>query len=99
MINFSAQNRQLTFNVQVVPKASRSEVVGEHDGALRVRIAAPPVDGAANDELIRMLAKTFKVPRSAIQIVSGHSGRRKQVRIDGLPPTALETFHSKEAVR
>jgi uncharacterized protein (TIGR00251 family) len=50
----------LIFNVLVVPRASRSEIVGEHNGALRVRIAAPPVDGAANEELIRTLARASR---------------------------------------
>lgn len=78
------------FSVQVVPRASRSEVVGEHNGALRVRLAAPPVDGAANDELVKVLAKTFKVARKAVTILSGHSGRLKQVAIDGVSISALE---------
>lgn len=73
-----------------MPRASRSEIVGEHNGALRVRLAAPPVDGAANDELIHVLAKTFKVSRSAVTILSGRSGRLKQVSIDGVSESALE---------
>ena len=73
-----------------MPRSSRSEVVGEHNGALRVRLAAPPVDGAANDELIHVLAKTFKVSRSAVTILSGHTGRLKQVSIDGVSELALE---------
>jgi uncharacterized protein (TIGR00251 family) len=75
-----------------VPRASRSEVVGEHNGSLRVRIAAPPVDGAANDELIRVLAKTFKVSRSAVKIVSGHNSRTKQVSIEGLSEEMFGMF-------
>ncbi len=55
MINYSEKNGSLTFTVRVVPRASRSAIVGEHDGSLRVRIAAAPVDGAANEELIRTL--------------------------------------------
>jgi uncharacterized protein (TIGR00251 family) len=73
----------VVFKVQVVPRSSRSEVVGEHNGALRVRIAAPPVDGAANEELIKILAKTFNVSRGAVKIVSGHSGKLKQIGIVG----------------
>lgn len=75
--------------MQVVPRASRSEIVGEHNGALRVRLAAPPVDGAANEELIHVLAKSFKVPRSAVTIVSGHTGRLKQVSIEGVSESEL----------
>jgi len=76
----------------VVPRASRSEIVGEHDGALRVRIAAPPVDDAANEELTRILARTFKVPRSAVSIVKGRSAKLKQVRIAGVRPDFLDEF-------
>ena len=87
MIEHSFQNDHLVFRVQVVPRASRSEVVGEHNGALRVRIAAPPVDGAANEELIRVLAKKFKVPRNSVSIVGGRTARIKQIRIEGVKKT------------
>ena len=70
--------------VHVVPRASRSEVIGEHNGALRVRIAAPPVDGAANEELIRLLAKTFSVSKRDVSVLTGRTGRIKQVRIENL---------------
>jgi uncharacterized protein (TIGR00251 family) len=84
LIEFSTKNDEVVFRVLVVPRASRSEVVGAHDGSLRVRIAAPPVDGAANEELVRVLAKAFKVSRSAVKIVSGHNSRTKQVSIKGV---------------
>jgi len=83
VIVHSLRNDQVVFKVQVVPRSSRSEVVGEHNGALRVRIAAPPVDGAANEELIRILAKTFNVSRGAVKILSGHSAKLKQIGIEG----------------
>jgi hypothetical protein len=83
VINYTTQGDAITFSVRVVPRASRSEIVGEHDGSLRVRIAAPPVDGAANDELIRVLAKAFGVPKSKVEIVAGHASKLKQVRIVG----------------
>ena len=70
--------------VHVVPRAGRSEVIGEHNGALRVRIAAPPVDGAANEELIRLLAKTFSVSKRDVSVLTGRTGRIKQVRIETL---------------
>ena len=89
MINYSVKNGILIFNVRVVPRASRSEIAGEHDGALRVRIAAPPVDGAANDELVRVLARAFGVPRSAIEIAGGHASKLKTVRVTGGQPSVL----------
>jgi len=74
----------VSFGVRVVPRASHSEIVGAHDGSLRVRLAAPPVDGAANEELIRVLARTLHVPRARIEIVAGHTNRTKQVRVAGV---------------
>jgi len=81
LIPYSEKDGSLCFKVQVVPRASRSEIVGAHDEALRVRIAAPPVDGAANEELVRVIAKAFNVSGSAVEITKGRSGKRKEVRI------------------
>ena len=87
MIDHVEKHGSLTFKVRVVPRASRSEVVGEHDGALRVRIAAAPVDGAANEELVRTLAHAFKVARGAIEIVAGHTSKLKTVSVTGVQST------------
>jgi len=84
MSNSPKNNSYRVITVHVVPRASRSEVVGDHNGALRVRIAAPPVDGAANEELIRLLAKTFAVSKRDVSVLSGRTGKIKQVRIDNL---------------
>jgi uncharacterized protein (TIGR00251 family) len=90
MIVASEKDGRLQFKVRVVPRASRTEIAGEHDGALRVRVAAPPVDGAANEELIRALAKSFALPRNAVEIASGHESRIKQVRVRGIQKEDLE---------
>jgi len=92
LIGHQIRDGRLVFRVQVAPRSSRSEIVGEHNGSLRVRLAAPPVDGAANDELIHVLARTFKVSRSAVTILSGHSSRLKQVSIKGVSASALDRF-------
>ena len=97
MIEHSIQKGQFVVKVRVVPRASRSEIVGEHNGALRVRIAAPPVADAANEELIRLFARTFKVSRSAISIMSGHASRVKQVRIAGAAPGILATLSDRSS--
>jgi uncharacterized protein (TIGR00251 family) len=94
MIQYSEKDRGLTFAVRIVPRASRSEIVGEYDGALRVRIAAPPVEGAANRELIRLLARTFKLPKNAVDIVSGGGSKSKLVRIRGGDAAKLEQLTS-----
>ncbi|MDX6385212.1 MAG: uncharacterized protein QOK48_2785 [Blastocatellia bacterium] len=83
MINYSEKDRGLTFAVRIIPRASRSEIAGEYNGALRIRIAAPPVDGAANRELVRLLAKSFKLPQNAIEIVSGAGSKNKIVHVSG----------------
>ena len=70
--------------MHVVPRAARSGVAGRHGDAVKIRLAAPPVDGAANDELVRFLAERLAVARSAIAIAAGRSSRRKQVTITGM---------------
>ena len=72
------------FIVHVVPRAKATEVAGRHGDAVRIRLAAPPVDGAANAELVRFLAERFGVPRSAVTIVRGATARRKTVAILGV---------------
>lgn len=69
--------------VRVVPRASSSAVAGEHNGALRVRVAAPPVEGAANEELARLLARSLGVPLRAVEVISGHASKTKRVRVYG----------------
>jgi len=83
MVSLTEKDGTVTFAVSVQPRASRSEVVGELAGALKVRLAAPPVDGAANEELLRLLAKVFGVGRAQIEIVTGTRGRQKAVRVRG----------------
>ncbi len=73
----------------VTPRAGRTEIVGERDGALWLRLAVPPVEGAANDELLDFLARQLDVPRRALAIVAGAGSRHKRVRIAGLAPPAV----------
>jgi uncharacterized protein (TIGR00251 family) len=83
MIKFSERDGVLIFTVRVVPRASKSEIVGEHDGALKIRLNAAPVDGAANEELIKLLARIFDVSKNDIKILSGATSKTKQVRLFG----------------
>lgn len=84
MIRFTSKDDTVTFAVRVQPRASRSEIAGEIDGALKIRLAAPPVDGAANEELIRFLAGLFRIPRRQVEIVTGAAARQKLVRLRGV---------------
>ena len=69
--------------IKFTPRGSKTEITGElPDGTIRIKLAAPPVDGAANDALIKFLSKEWGVPRSHIQIKSGHAGRLKTIVID-----------------
>ena len=67
-----------------MPRAGRSGFAGLRDGALLVKLAAAPVDGAANDELIALLARTLKIPKRDVTIVSGDRSRSKRIRIAGM---------------
>ena len=71
-------------SVMVRPRAGRTEIVGPHGGLLKIRLAAPPVEGEANEELVRFLAKTLGVAKSAVSIESGETGRKKRVRVMGV---------------
>jgi len=72
----------------VQPRASRSKVVGEHDGRLKVQIAAPPVDGEANAEVIEFFAGLFGIPKRQVELVSGDTSKRKRIRVIGMTPEA-----------
>ncbi len=70
--------------IRVQPRAKRTEVAGEREGAVVIRVSAPPVDGRANEAVCRLIAERLGVPKSAVQVVRGHTARDKQVRVDGV---------------
>ena len=82
--------------VHVQPRASRSEVVGRHGAALKVRISSPPVDGAANAAVEALFADRLGVPRRAVRVVSGLSSRAKTVEIDGTTEAAVRALAGQE---
>ena len=73
----------LVFRVRVAPRASKTAATGSHDGALRVGVAAPPVEGAANEELRRYLARSLGVAQSDVEITSGLASKTETVRVRG----------------
>jgi uncharacterized protein len=79
--NIQESSDGLTFKIRVQPRSSRNRVVGLHGDALKVNLTAPPVDNAANKACAAFLASLLPVPKSAVSIVSGHTGRNKQIRI------------------
>jgi uncharacterized protein (TIGR00251 family) len=86
----------ITFDVQVVPRASRDRigpVVGER---VKVQLTAPPVDGAANEALTRLIAGELAVPRASVQILRGETGRKKTLRVTGASAARLRSLVEKD---
>ncbi len=76
-------------SVYVQPRASKTAVVGMHDGCVKIRLAAPPVDGAANVALVEFVAERVGVAKSRVRITAGLTGRRKTVEVDGITAEQL----------
>jgi len=81
MLDIKKTDSGIRFKIYVQPKASRNTVVGLHDDALKIRLTAPPVDGAANKLCIKFLSKITGIPKAAIRIASGQTSRTKHILI------------------
>lgn len=79
MIDIQTKPEGIVFKVYVQPRSAKNQISGVHDDALKLKIAAPPVDGAANKAVIQYLAKCLKIPKSSLEIVSGLSSRTKRI--------------------
>ena len=77
-------------NLRIVPRAAKNAIAGEHGDALKIRLCAPPVDGAANSALVEFLAETFSLPRARVQLLSGQTSRKKRVLLAGFPASRVE---------
>lgn len=86
----SQRGSAVRIDIYVQPRAARTEVVGPHGDAIKLRVAAPPVEGEANREVVRFLAKTLGVPAAAVELVSGETGRRKVVEVTGLSAAEVQ---------
>lgn len=87
----TARDAGVRFAVHVQPRAKKPGIDGTHGDALRVRVQAPPVDGAANDAVIAVIADALGVPRRAVHIAAGLSGRQKLVDVDGIDASVATT--------
>lgn len=87
---FSPTPHGSTFSVRVTPRAGRTVIAGLRENVLLVKLAAAPVDGAANDALIALLSDAFDVPRRAVRVAAGERSRTKRIEVDGTAPRALE---------
>jgi len=90
MMEIAERNGSVIFTVRLSPRASRDAIEGEFQGALKVRLTAPPVENRANEALRRLLAANLNLPASAVKIVSGEKSRTKRVSIEGV--SALQIF-------
>jgi len=73
-----------TLAVRIQPRASKNSVMGMEDGSFKIRLTAPPVDGAANEALVEFLSEILSVSKSSVEIISGHTSREKRVKISGI---------------
>ncbi len=96
-MNIQERGGAVIFAVRAAPRSSRSAIEGEHEGALKVRLRAPPVEDRANDALVRLLAEHLNVPRSAVRIVAGGKSRTKRVEIAGV--TRAQVIEMVESCR
>lgn len=90
MISIAQTSRGLIFNVIVLPRSAGIAIMGSYQGALKIKLTAPPVGGAANKQCIQVLSKALSLPKSALTIVKGNRSRSKQVciRSEALPSDA-----------
>ena len=97
MIEFVERGSAILLVVRVVPRASRDAIDGEWQGALKIRLAAPPVDDRANESLCRFLAAHLNIAPSAVRIVSGKKSRTKRVEIHGVSARQVRELISDPA--
>jgi hypothetical protein len=80
----------VSFAVKVTPRASKDSLNGFQEGVLKIRLNAPPVDGAANKALVRFLAKTLNTSKSRVKVISGEKSRQKRIKVSGLAPDQVK---------
>jgi uncharacterized protein (TIGR00251 family) len=91
MINLKESKKGLTFDIQVIPHASRAEISGVQEGALKLKVTAPPVEGAANEACIKLLAGELGLKKSRMEILSGSKSRRKTILVKNTNKSDLES--------
>jgi uncharacterized protein len=97
MLDVRARDGGVRFSVRVQPRASTAGVAGVHGAALKVRLTQPPVEGAANEALIELLAAALGVPRRSVRIVSGATARTKVVDVDGTNVARVRQLAAEES--
>jgi uncharacterized protein len=91
-VQITAKDGKVSFAVRVQPRASRDEIVGEHQDALKIRLTAPPVDDRANEALRKLLASRLNVPLAAVRIAAGERSRTKRIEILSVTAAMIEAL-------
>ncbi len=84
MLNIREEGGSVSFKVRVLPRASKNQLAGLYEDAVKIRLAAPPVEGKANEACRAFIAEILSVPRSQVEIVSGLTGRNKLIKVMGV---------------
>ena len=87
-----AADGRITLTLHIQPGAKKTEFAGRHGDALKIRLSAPPVDGKANEALIKFVAEALKLPKSAVSLKSGQTSRRKVLEVQGAEASAIAAF-------
>jgi len=85
----------IELHLRVIPRASKNAIQGLHDGALKIRLTTPPVDGKANQALVKFLSKTLKISKSQIKLTQGETNRNKTLKITGISKDELTRIIEK----
>lgn len=91
-IVFHASRDGITFSVKIIPRAKRDEIVGIENDTVKIRLNAPPVEGRANEALVRFLAGVLGLARAQVEIVRGETARHKVIRVRGITPEKLDAI-------
>lgn len=89
-------NEECTISVRITPRSSKMSVRQNDDGVFVIHLTAPPVEGAANNQLVRFLANALRMPKTSLEIVSGVASRNKRIRITGISPLQAQKLLSQK---
>ncbi len=96
MLNLQETDNGIILPVRIQPRASKDEIVGEYNGALKIKLTSPPVEGEANRRCIEFLSKRFKIAKSNLEIIKGEKSKDKLIKIIGLKRAdVLKILHNK----
>jgi len=101
MVFIRKHSKGIVFKVFIQSRSSKNMIVGQHGDSLKLKVTAPPVDGAANKMCIKFLAKRLSVSPSSLEIISGHGSRTKKIllKYDHTPPSTEESTHLEQLIK